>query len=122
MSLSRSKIKRSAIAFLSLTLCASFTASCATVNLPDKGVNGSGSTNSSGLTITDVTDEYDTRNLSIENFNSSVLKNTQPQYETRTVIVNLDGDCVLDIMPENANAAEFVQSTAGQAAMRNIDR
>ena len=101
MNLMRRKIKRTAIACLSLLMCASFTASCATVNLDPSGDKIDGSTETDGVSFTDVTDKYDTTALSIANFNSSVLKNDQPVYETRTVIVSLSGDCILDSKRRN---------------------
>lgn len=122
MNLMRRKIKRTAIACLSLLMCASFTASCATVNLDPSGDKIDGSTETDGVSFTDVTDKYDTTALSIANFNSSVLKNDQPVYETRTVIVSLSGDCILDSKPQGVETNDYLATAAGQADLRNIDR
>ncbi len=122
MNFLRRKIRRSAIACLSLTLCASLTASCATMEYnPSKNpVNGDSVDNS--VAFTEVTDQFDTRDLMVENFNSSVLKNDRPVYETRTVIVNLSGECLLDAKPDGMEVTEFLNTSAGQKVLRNIDR
>ena len=120
MGLLRKKIKRAALAALSLTLCASLTASCALI---DNGGNKDGGNNSTEtLRFTDVTDKFDNRKLTAENFNSSVLKGNGAADETRTVIVTLKGACILDVMPEGTTAAEYLDTAEGCAAKLAIDR
>ena len=71
MSLFRKKIRRTAIAGLSLTLCATLTASCAMINIENKPKVPSSEVKD--VQFTDVTDKYDTSGLIAQNFNSAVL-------------------------------------------------
>lgn len=120
MSLLRRKIKRAAAAVLSLTLCASLTASCALMDNGGKSQGGNDSTET--LKFTDVTDKFDNTKLTAENFNSSVLEGSGPADETRTLIVTLKGACILDVMPSDSTAPEFLETSEGAAAMLAIDR
>lgn len=120
MNLLRNKIKRSAIACLSVTLCISLTAGCAGLDT-GKG-RGDGTTATTSLSFTDVTDKFDTTNLTTQNFNSSVIENTQPVYETRTVIVALNGSCILDLKNGDVSVSDYLQTSEGQSALREIDR
>lgn len=123
MNLFRRKLKNLVTATLSITLCTTLTASCATINYTPavKPDNGSGA-NSEKVEFTDVTDKFDTRNLSISNFNDSVIKNDSPEYETRTVIVTLSGQCILDLKPEYLTVSEYLGTQSGQAALKRIER
>ncbi len=119
MSLLRRKIRRTAIAGLSLTLCATLTASCAMINIENKPENPSSEVKS--VEFTDVTDKYDTSSLTAQNFNTSVLPG-EKSYETRTVIVYLNGESILDNLNDTQTVADYLSTKEGQARLRSIDR
>lgn len=119
MSLFRKKIRRTAIAGLSLTLCATLTASCAMINIENKPKVPSSEVKD--VQFTDVTDKYDTSGLIAQNFNSAVLPG-EKSYETRTVIVYLNGESVLDSMSESQTVADYLSTNEGRSQLRSIDR
>ena len=88
MSISRRKIKNSALACLSVTLCATLSAGTLLANFDVK--NFAGGTASDSLPFTEVTRDFDSASLSAQNFNSSVLAAPKASYETRSVIVTLE--------------------------------
>ena len=71
------------------------------------------------VTLTDVTGKYDTSKIQQENFNSSVLKNTEPTYETRTVMVQLSGDTVID-RADGGDVTQYLKTWAGNRALADI--
>ena len=71
------------------------------------------------VTLTDVTGKYDTSKIMQENFNSNVLENIQPTYETRTVMVQLEGDTVIDRADGEA-VTQYLNSWAGDRAVADI--
>ena len=71
------------------------------------------------VTLTDVTGKYDTSKIMQDNFNSKVLENTQPTYETRTVMIQLEGDTVID-RADGEDVTQYLQSWAGDRALADI--
>lgn len=119
MSLSRRKIKNSALACLSLALCATLTAGTVLANFDGK--ISSGQSASDSLPFTDVTREFDTANLTTQNFNSSVLSNTKANYETKSVIVTLESESILEAKGADQTVAEYTETSVGFRKLRAID-
>ncbi|MCI8369904.1 MAG: leucine-rich repeat protein [Clostridia bacterium] len=122
MSLRRSKLKRSAIACLSITMCLSLAAGCADLGSGNGNGKENGTNSTTSLSYTDVTKQFDTANLTSSNFNSSVLEGNDSGYETRTVIVALNGSCILDLKSKDVSVSDYLQTPEGFAALREIDR
>lgn len=119
MSISRRKIKNSALACLSVTLCATLSAGTLLANFDVK--NFAGGTASDSLPFTEVTRDFDSASLSAQNFNSSVLAAPKASYETRSVIVTLENDCLADAKSNGETVAEFAESSVGFRVLRAID-
>lgn len=79
------------------------------------------STAQSNVSIENVTGSYDTTALRSSYFNDSVASATDiaPVYETRRVIVTLDGDTVCDYA-DGSSVPHYVQSWSGQRAQEKI--
>lgn len=118
MSLSKRKIKNSALAVLSVSLCATLTAGLVLSNFDVKKTVGANSNDS--LKFTDVTRDYDTSDLVAQNFNSSVLAAPQTSYEKRTVIVSLEGESLLAAKSTGETVAEYMNSSVGFKHMREL--
>lgn len=71
------------------------------------------------VTLTDVTGKYDTSKIMQENFNSSVLTNTEPTYETRTVMIQLSGDNVV-ARADGEDVTQYLNSWSGNRAIAEI--
>lgn len=118
MSLSKRKIKNSALAVLSVSLCATLTAGLVLSNFDVKKSVDANSNDS--LTFTDVTRDYDTSALVAQNFNSSVISAPKATYETRTVIVSLEGKSLLAAKSTGETVAEYMDSSVGFKHMREL--
>ena len=72
------------------------------------------------VTFKNVTGQYDTSKIREENFNSSVIKNEDvaPKYETRTVMVTLDGKPL--IKRAEGDVTEYIDSWSGDLAAADI--
>ena len=68
----------------------------------------------------DVTGKFDTQALMESNFNASVLKNTEPRYETRSVIVTLSKDNLVQRAEGDVN--EYLSSWQGERAKAEIQK
>ncbi|MBO4940107.1 MAG: leucine-rich repeat protein [Clostridia bacterium] len=79
------------------------------------------STSSQNVSIENVTGAYDTTALRSAYFNNSVTKasDVAPVYETRRVIVELDGDAVFDYA-NGTSVPHYVKSWSGQRAAEKI--
>ncbi len=118
MSLSKRKIKNSALAVLSVTLCATLSAG---VVLSDFEGRGSVNAATDSLSFTDVTRDYDTSALTAQNFNSSVLAGTKATYEKKTVIVSLEGKSLLEAKSTSESVADYAESSVGFKQLRELD-
>ena len=78
----------------------------------------------SSAKFTDVTGQFDTTALREENFNSSVLENEQaPKYETRTVMVTLEGDNLVKRSQADGYSVQgYLQSFTGSRATAEIKK
>ncbi|MBQ9113367.1 MAG: leucine-rich repeat protein [Clostridia bacterium] len=72
------------------------------------------------VTFKNVTGQYDTSKIREENFNSSVIKNEDvaPKYETRTVMVTLDGKPLIE--RAEGDVTEYIDSWSGDLAAAEI--
>ncbi len=118
MSLSRRKIKNSALAILSVSLCATLSAGLVLSNFSGKNV---GANSNETLSFTDVTRDYDTSGLMKQNFNtSSVLSAPKTTYEKRTVLVALEGKSLLEAKSTSETVAEYAESSVGVKQLREL--
>lgn len=78
----------------------------------------------SSAKFTDVTGQFDTTALREENFNSSVLENEQaPKYETRSVMVTLEGDNLVNRSKADGYSVQgYLQSFTGSRATAEIKK
>ena len=70
-------------------------------------------------TFENVTGKFDTSAIRESNFNTTVEKDTNPTYETRTVMVTLSGDTVSE-RAEGVSVDEFITTWSGQRAVASI--
>ncbi|MBQ8229679.1 MAG: leucine-rich repeat protein [Clostridia bacterium] len=76
--------------------------------------------NASGVSFKNVTGEYDTSKLRESYLNDSVLSgDTAPTYETRTVMVTLDGEPVID-RAGDSEINDYISSWSGGVAEAEI--
>ena len=102
----------------SLALMAVF---CASPLLSDAEVNRAAAQNDGTSSIfTDVTGQVDMTDIALKNLSSSVIENTKT-YTTRTVIVTLDGDTLVDAAG-GADVSEYAVSSAGVRKAKNITK
>ncbi|MDE7082800.1 MAG: leucine-rich repeat protein [Clostridia bacterium] len=120
MSLLRKKVKKSAIAVLSVSLCTALSAGLLLADF--KGGNSVDASSYGSLSFTDVTSELDTSDLVKKNFNSSVLSAPAATYETRTVIVSLEGKSLLQAKSSGETVAEYAESSVGFRQLRTLDQ
>ncbi len=76
------------------------------------------------VTTKDVTGKIDMTGIALNNLSSSVLENAglaSSKGSVQTVIVRLEGDSLLEAMPENANTAEYLSSYESGKKQRSID-
>ncbi len=77
---------------------------------------------SASASFTDVTGKYDTSKLKESYFNDSVLetKDTAPKYETRTVMITLDGEPLAD-RAKGMDVSAYLGTWAGEMAKSDIN-
>ncbi len=120
MVLDKNKAKRVGIMGLSVVLCATLTASTVLMNFEGKTIAKTPENES--LQFEEITDKVDTSSIMESNFNSSVLEGTLKNYETRTVVVYLSGDNVLEAKSSDWTVAQYISSDVGMKTLRSIDR
>ncbi|MBQ7369204.1 MAG: leucine-rich repeat protein [Clostridia bacterium] len=80
----------------------------------------SGKTTETAAAFENVTGQFDTTALREENFNAQVLSaNAKPTYETRTVIVSLDGQNAV-AAADGQNVSAYLRSFAGRKTVADI--
>ncbi len=109
--------KRILCGLLSLAMCSSLVLEHAlsTAETP-KGI-----TTTASATFENVTGQFDTAALRAKYFSDAVLKNTdtEPEYETRNVIVTLSGKTLVE-RAEGDSVSEFASSRDGRRAADDI--
>ena len=90
------------------------------LNAENGAATGTGAAQTMSASFKNVTGQYDTSKIMQENFNSSVLNagEVAPTYETRTVIVTLDGAPIADLTEESVS--DFMYSFTGNLAAAEI--
>lgn len=77
------------------------------------------------VTTTDVTGKIDMSGVALKNLSSSVLENagisSSFKDSTQTVIVRLEGDSLIEAMPEGADTSEYLSSYDGGRKLRSIN-
>ncbi len=75
------------------------------------------------VNFTDVTGKVDLTKVALQNLSPNVLDSVASktvEHTTRTVIVTLEDDNVLDSLPEGKSVAQYLSSYQGDKALRNI--
>ena len=71
--------------------------------------------------FTDVTGEFDTNAIREQYFNDTVQKVETPKYETRSVIVSLTGDTMIDAAKKQGlTVSDYAQTASGQETSKVI--
>ncbi|MCH5148258.1 MAG: leucine-rich repeat protein [Clostridiales bacterium] len=121
MNLLRKKIRRGAISFLALTMSATM---CAGTVLMDfggrKSVTALAET-AENVKFTDITGQVDTSSIVESNFNSSVQRSDVATYETRTVIISLDGNSLIDDANGEYSVSEYINTPLGRQSLKRIN-
>ncbi len=117
-------MKRILCGALSLAMCSTLAIE-STLRIFSDGDAGSTTvvTASAQEKFKNVTGTYDTSTLQQSYFNDSVLKSeeTTPVYETRTVIVTLASDPIIDRV-EDTSVSEYINTWAGERAKSEISK
>ncbi|MBQ8685407.1 MAG: leucine-rich repeat protein [Clostridia bacterium] len=81
-----------------------------------------GITTVASASFTDVTGQYDTSALRTSNFNGEVLEGTTtPTYETRSVVISLKGDNLVDAADkEGKTVSSYINSWSGELRTNEI--
>ncbi len=81
----------------------------------------SDSSGSATVTYSNVTGSYDTSAIKAANFSSSVMSgsSTAASYETRTVIVSLEGESILEAA-DGEEVSDYLDTSAGRKTERSI--
>ena len=84
-------------------------------NLSNADADYYGSVTTADATFKNVTGQFDTSKLMESYFNTSVMESEQstPKYETRTVVVTLSGENVVDAA-DGEDVGEYLSTLAGQ--------
>lgn len=117
----RKKIKRGAISCLALTMSATLFAGTA---LMDFSVGRSASVlaeTSENVKFTDVTGQFDTSALVEQNFNSTVRQSDNAVYETRTVIISLGGNSLVEDAHGEYSVTEYLNTSLGRQSLKRIN-
>lgn len=109
-----------------ICLTAVMTASLAASNVlafADTNGNSLPQTRTEAVNFEDVTGKVDLSSVTLKNLSSSVMENSKTvevKDETRTVIVTLNKNSVLDCMPEGGRVEEYLASYSGKKAARAV--
>lgn len=119
----KSKIKNITVRGLSLAMASTMVAAFIAANVELATGSSVQAAVSSGLT--DVTGKVDTDKLRAQYYNDGVQENTMKSDDERWVIVNLEGDSVLDAYQKNGVAGEYsdyANTTAAKNRLRSLER
>ena len=116
----RKKIKRGAISCLALTMSATLFAGTVLMDFGGKKSSVLADT-SENVRFTDVTGQLDTSALVESNFNSSVQSGNSATYETRTVIISLGGNSLIDDANGEYSISEYLNTPLGRQSLKRIN-
>ncbi len=118
------KLRRLACAGLTAVMAVSFTAGnvLALANSKESGGTAASGT-LDAVSFEDVTGQLDVSSIVLQNLSAQVLENAgyTVKNDTRTVIVTLDGDSVIESMPEGESASEYITSYSGSKALKRVN-
>lgn len=111
----KKSIKRVICGALALMMSSSLIAERVIRLNADEVLGKKGATATADVNFKNVTGQFDTSKIVESNLNSSVLKNEDvaPKYETRTVMVTLDGNSLVDEAGKR-DVNEFISSFSGE--------
>lgn len=121
----KGKVRRISCATLATVMAASLAAGSVLAFADNKSGAEFSSTKYNSVSFTDVTGKVDLSQVALNNLSPSVIENAAGstfKNTVKTVIVTLDGDSVLDTLPSNANAAEYISSYAGRKVQSSIKK
>ena len=118
----RKKIKRGAISCLALTMSATLFAGTALMDFSFGSSQPVLADTSENVKFTDITGQVDTSAIVEQNFNSTVKKSGDANYETRTVIISLDGNSLIDDASGTSSVSEYINSPLGRQSLKRINR
>ncbi len=123
MGIFKKKIRRVLFGGLSLTLCVSLSTSTIMLTSADSSKSaGNSSANSQSVGFENVTGQYDASKIREQNFSNGVLSGSENyQSATRTVIVGLEGENILDYTNGRSSVPEYLATAEGRHALRNIE-
>ena len=118
----KKSIKRVICGALALLMSSSLIAERVISLSADTSLGKNGLTTTSNVQFKNVTGQFDTSKIVESNLNSSVLKNEDvaPKYETRTVMVTLKGDSMMDAAGKQ-DVNEFSASFSGERRADEIE-
>ncbi len=116
----KSKLRRVIYACLSMTLCASLTAGTVLISHAQESVSSNNVSATESVRFEDVTRQVDTSKIVEENLNKTVMAAPKASYETRTVIVTLDGDGIISSKKRDQSVNEYINTAEGRARYTSI--
>ncbi len=118
----KKSVKRILCGVLSVAMCSTIAVESVLRLQAENNVYSSNGGTSVSTSVKNVTGQFDTSKLRESFFNDSVLtaEETTPVYETRTVMVALDGDSIVD-RAKGQEITQFMGSWSGEVAKSAID-
>ncbi len=116
----KKSVKRILCGALSLALCSTLAVE-SVLRINADNAKNSQTTASADAKFVDVTGKYDTSKIREANFNDSVLttEDVAPVYETRTVMVTLSKDCMID-RAGDTEVSRYVSTWSGDRARAEV--
>ncbi len=118
----KKSVKRILCGALSLAMCSTLAMESVLRLHAETATLPSGTAATADTSFKNVTGKYDTSKIREENFNSSVLKSeiAKPVYETRTVMVTLSGENMVE-RAEDMQVGEYLDSWSGEVAKADVE-
>ena len=117
------KIKRASCLCLTAVMGISLAASGAFAFADGKNGKTAG-TRYESVAFEDVTGKVDLSGVAMQNFSSQVIENAglKVKNETKTVIVRLEGDSIIESVPEDTEVGDYLNTYTGGRALKKIER
>ena len=117
----RKKLKHGAISCLALTMSATLFAGTVLMDFGGRKSTLALADTSGNVKFTDVTGQFDTSALMESNFNSTVRQSNTATYETRTVIISLDGNSLIEDAGGEYSVSEYLNTPLGRQSLKRIN-
>ena len=120
MNLLRRKIRRGAISVLALTMSATMVSGTVLMDFGGGKSSAVLAETTENVKFTDITGQVDTSAIVESNFNSSIQQSNAATYETRSVIISLTGNSLIEDANGEYSVAEYINTPLGRQSLKRI--